>query len=232
MQAFVENVSVERISRPGFTSVAHSFENPSANNCMTTYIEKLPRYWDYFKTISMKHPKSSRFEGLDGDSLTAAYHAYMQNDSTLKSILADFEEKVIKGSIPKDTISFNTFLGIAVKYFNILKINEEGHYVTKLCIGQNALSETESIRHHEVEAFAFAILFGDFMKPEYGIVDEFHNAVKKLYKINLGADGEAHRLRAQGAVFMQMYDNPVLRQMFIDAFEKYGDIMPFVVEMQ
>lgn len=180
----------------------------------------------------MTHPGSGRFDKLDGDALTAAYRSYLLNDSTLNIILTDFEEKVIASSTPKDTIAFQRFLGIAVKYFNILKINDDGHYLTKpVCIGQNALSETETIRHHEAEAFAFAVMFEDYLKPKYNIVNEFYNSVKKLYNMNLGQDRESQRLRAQGAVFIQMYDNPVLRQMFVDAFEEYADILPFVLKM-
>jgi hypothetical protein len=59
--------------------------------------------------------------------------------------------------------------------------------------------------------------------------DEFVNAIKELYKINLGVDKEERLLRARGAVFMYMFHNQKLRDMLLYEYENKKEHLPFVL---
>jgi hypothetical protein len=51
--------------------------------------------------------------------------------------MTELVSKSIDKKTTKDTITMDKLLNIAVKYFSITKINEQGAYVGKVCVGLN-----------------------------------------------------------------------------------------------
>jgi len=144
-----------------------------------------------------------------------------QKHYTLSILNKDVEFKL-------DTFTLDEVLNIAVKYFSINNINEKGHYLGRVCGGLNSLSETESDRNVYLESFCFNSILKNYY-GELSLYDEFVKSIKELYKINLGIDEKDRLLRAQGAMYMLMRKNQILKEVLIKEFKNYKNILPFVV---
>ena len=165
----------------------------------------------------------------DSLALQSAFTAVLQNDSVFNSTMQEITAKVIDKTIPKDTITMNTLLNTAVKYFYVLKITEDGYYVGKVCGGLNGIAETETIRKPFIETFALASIIEHYTDEEYNMYNELVNVTSELYKINLGLDNKERLLRARGAVFMQMFYNQKLRDMLRYEYEQQKEYLTFVL---
>lgn len=130
----------------------------------------------------------------------------------------------------KDTITVDNLLNIAVKYFSINKINDDGYYVGKVCDGQNLLNKTETERNPSVEEFCVSSIVKHYQSEEFSMYDEFVKAIKELYKVNLGIDKNERLLRAQGAMFLLMRNNENLKNMLLKEYERNKDNLPFVLK--
>jgi len=120
-------------------------------------------------------------------------------------------------------------LNVAVKYFSILKVNEEGHYVGKVCVGLNDIKKTEPVRKPFVEAFSFSSIMTHYQGEEFSMYDEFVKALKELYTVNLGIDKDEKLLRAQGAIFMLMRNSENLKIMLKTEYERQKEFLPFIL---
>jgi hypothetical protein len=78
----------------------------------------------------------------------------LQNDSSFNAVMSELVQKSINKKIPKDTISMDYFLNIAVKFFEVMQI-EDDKYLIQICIGANGIADTEVKRNPQVEAFAY-----------------------------------------------------------------------------
>ena len=165
----------------------------------------------------------------DSLDMRKAFFEKLITDSTFNSIMLDFANKSINKSIPKDTITMSKLLNIAVKYFSIIKITDEGYYVGKICIGMNDIKKTEAVRQPFVEAFCFSSILKNCKKDEYGIYDEFMKNLKELYKVNLGIDKDEKLLRSQGALYFIMRNNEILNQLLRKEYDRQKDNLPFVL---
>jgi hypothetical protein len=143
--------------------------------------------------------------------------------------MTDLVSKTIDRKIPKDTISMDKLLNVAVKYFSIMRLTDEGHYVGKVCVGLNDIKKTENERKPFIEAFSFSSILKHYQSEEYSMYDEFVEAIKELYKVNLGIDKDEKLLRAQGAMFLLMRNNENLRKMLKSEYEKQKDYLPFIL---
>ncbi|MFN3302060.1 MAG: hypothetical protein ACK413_03485, partial [Patescibacteria group bacterium] len=150
-------------------------------------------------------------------------------DSLFNSVMTDLVSKTIDKKIPKDTVSMDKLLNVAVKYFSIMRLTDEGHYVGKVCVGLNDIKKTESERKPFIEAFSFSSILKHYQSEEYSMYDEFVKAIKELYKVNLGIDKNEKLLRAQGAMFLLMRNNENLKKMLKSEYEKQKDSLPFIL---
>lgn len=153
----------------------------------------------------------------------------LRNDSLFNSVMTDLLSKTIDKKIPKDTISMDKLLNVAVKFFSIRKLTDEGDYVGKVCVGLNDIKKTESKRKPFIEAFSFSSILKHYQSEEYSLYDEFVMAIKELYKVNLGIDKDEKLLRAQGAVFLLMRNNEYLKKMLKSEYQKQKDYLPFIL---
>jgi len=198
--------------------------------CFADYVNNNIKYIEYFIESFFPNKKKDDLLKID-DSLTlqSAFNAVMQEDSLFNAVMLELTAKVIDKTIPKDTITMNTLLNIAVKYFYVWKITEDTAYSYKLCSWFNGIRETEPVRKPFIEAFAFFSIFTDYFNPKYNIHNELENAIRELYKMNLGVDKEERLLRARGAVFMYMLHNQKLRDLLLYEYENKKEYLPFVL---
>jgi len=169
----------------------------------------------------------------DDAALQSAYIAQLQEDSLFNALMLELTAKAIDKTVPKDTITMNTLLDFAVKYFYVPGISEDGYYQGKVCGGRiNGIKATEAERKPFLEVFASSSIIKHYQGEEYNMYNELVGAVKELYKINLGIDKEERLLRAQGAVYFQMFNNKNLREMLLFEYELNKEYLPFVLRDQ
>ena len=176
---------------------------------------------------------NSNYENLlqltDSLKLKEIYFFDLKKDSLFNSIMNELVVKTIDKKITKDTISMDNLLNIAVKFFSIIRMNEEGHYVGKVCVGLNDIKKTEIDRKPFIEAFGFSSILKHYQSDEFSMYAEFVNAIKELYTVNLGIDKSEKLLRAQGAMFLMMRNNANLKKMLKKEYERQQNFLPFIL---
>jgi len=187
-------------------------------------------YIGYLLEAFSTEPDYKEYEMIsDSSILQNSYINSLKDDTTFYSVMKDLYSKTIEKSKPKDTVSMQKLLDIAVKFFAIYKLSNEGDYVGKICGGINFIGKTEKIRMPQVEAFCFSSIYNNYENGEYNMQEEFLKTAKELYNINLGIENNERLLRAQGAMFFLMKENENLKKMLILEYEKIKDDLPFVL---
>lgn len=199
-------------------------------SCFSDLVNNNPMFIDYLLTnFSSNANYQNLIELADSVAIRNRYFNDLKKDSLFNSVMTDLVNKTIDKKIPKDTISMDKLLNVAVKYFSIMRLTDEGHYVGKVCVGLNDIKKTESERKPFIEAFSFSSILKHYQSEEYSMYDEFVKAIKELYKVNLGIDKDEKLLRAQGAMFLLMRNNENLKKMLKSEYEKQKDYLPFVL---
>jgi hypothetical protein len=166
----------------------------------------------------------------DDIALQSAYIIQLQEDSVFNILMSELTAKVVDKTVPKDTITMNALLNIAVKYFYVKKISEDGYYMGKVCGGINGIKATELESKPFIEIFASSYIMKHYYGEKYNMQNELVNAIQELYNINLGIDKEERLLRAQGAVYFLMFNNQNLREMLLYEYENKKEYLPFVLK--
>lgn len=166
----------------------------------------------------------------DSVTLQKEYIKVLTKDTLFNRVMKDLISKTVEKNVPKDTISMDKLLNIAVKYFSVFKINPQGYYVGFVCGGRNDIEKTEKVRHPQLEAFCFSSIAENMEGDEFNMYDEFVKALKELYKVNLGVDNNERLFRAQGAMFLLMRNNEPLKKMLKSEYEKNKNILPFILK--
>lgn len=199
-------------------------------SCFSELVNNNPMLIDYLLTnFSSNTNYQSLLELTDSIAIRNKYFVDLKKDSLFNFIMTDLVSKTIDKKIPKDTISMDKLLNVAVKYFSIMKLTDEGHYVGKVCVGLNDIKKTESERKPFIEAFSFSSILKHYQSEDYSMYDEFVKAIKELYKVNLGIDKDEKLLRAQGAMFLLMRNNENLKKMLKSEYEKQKEYLPFIL---
>lgn len=198
--------------------------------CIAPLVNGHSLMWDYLLT------NFASLNGIDsilkiGDSLSMnqAYIRRLKKDSLFNAVVEDWTAKTLRKTLAKDTITVDEMLNIAVKYFSIVRLTEEGYYVGKICVGVNDIRKTEATRQPLLEAFCFSVILEDVKTGQDGIYQEFIHAIKELYEVHLGIDPQEKLLRAQGALFFLMRNNERLQKMLVEAYEKDSNSLPFIL---
>lgn len=193
-------------------------------------------YIDYLLTnFSSFQNEKKLLEIEDSTTLQKEYIANLQKDSLFNSTMNELYDKSFGKSKPRDTVTMNELLNIAVKFFLIMNINDKGSYIGKVCIGINGIKSTLEIRKPLIEAFCYASIYNNYFWNNYqgneiNLYDEFVKAIKEIYKLDLGTDKNEKLLRAQGAVFIIMRNNENLKKVLTREYEKYRDFLPFILK--
>jgi hypothetical protein len=204
----------------------------NASSCFSDLVNNNGQYIDYLKT---HFSDNSNYEKLmsfsDTIKLQNEFIKSLESDSTFNEVMNKLTKKITdKSSYIPDTISMDDLLNIAVKYFSIIKINEDGYYVGKVCTGINGLKQTEKERKPQIEAFCFTTILNNYQGEQFNMYNEFVKGIKELYKINLGIENEDGLLRAQGAMYMFMRNNDKLKELLLFEYENKKDYLPFVLK--
>ncbi|MDT8308312.1 MAG: hypothetical protein RQ866_02205 [Bacteroidales bacterium] len=200
-------------------------------SCFSDLINNNIMFIDYLLT---NFSSNSNYQDLlkltDSVTISKKYISDLKKDSLFNSVMNELVSKTIDKKTPKDTISFDNLMNIAVKYFSIIRLTNEGHYMGKVCAGFNDIKRTEKERVPFIEAFCFSSILQHYQSKEYSMNDEFIKAIKELYKVNLGLDREEKLLRAQGAMFFLMRNNENLKSMLKSEYEKKKEHLPFILK--
>jgi hypothetical protein len=200
-------------------------------SCFSDLVNNNPMFIDYILTnFSSNANYQNLLELTDSIAIRNKYFDDLKKDSLFNSVMTDLVNKTIDKKIPKDTISMDKLLNVAVKYFSIMRLTDEGHYVGKVCVGLNNIKKTESDRKPFIEAFSFSSILKHYQSEEFSMYDEFVKAIKELYKVNLGIDKNEQLLRAQGAMFLLMRNNENLKKMLKSEYEKQKEFLPFILK--
>lgn len=151
---------------------------------------------------------------------------HLEQDKRFGSLLQTYEAKVLDHTQAKDTVSMDEILNVAVKFFNLTGVTPGG-YSSRICVGINALKYTEKKRSPYLEAFAFDAIINNLNNEIYPFYDDFIQSVHNVYKLNLGIDEQEQVLRAQGAIFVQMFQSIELQKLLLAEYERKKNILPF-----
>lgn len=199
-------------------------------SCVQDLVNNNILYIDYLLTHFISREKYSELHTIsDSMQLKQDFVNILKKDSLFNSLMTELADKTVNKSSDKDSVNIDDLVNIAVKYFAILDINDEGHFSTRICTGFNLIKETEIDRNPHLEAFAFSSIMKNLSSEEYNLYHDFVNAVRKIYKLNLGTGKEDILLRAQGALFMFMAENSKLEKMLKDEYNKQKDHLPFIL---
>ncbi len=200
------------------------------NSCFSNLVNNNTMYISYLRT---HFSDNSNYEKLmtinDSILLQKEFVKSLQKDKKFNNKLT--KNRLNQFSSTLDTVSMNELLNIAIKYFSIIKVNNNGRYSGKVCAGINGIKMTEKERKPQVEAFCFSTILNNYQGRKFNMYNEFVNGIKELYKINLGVDKEDNLIRAQGAMYMFMRNNKTLKELLLYEYEKKKKYLPFVLKM-
>lgn len=206
-------------------------KEPDAGDPLSGFVDSNKLFLEYWlKNFTDREALQQLMEIEGEEKLQDEFISFLQKDEQFNSLMADLSKKVNDRSIIADTVSMDELLNVAVKYFNILGITEEGSYKGKVCAGLNGITQTLSERKPVLEAFCFSAILKNLQGEEYNMYNEFVAAIKELYKQELGVERDARLLRAQGAMLAIMRNNEQLREMLIAEYEERKDYLPFILE--
>lgn len=223
-------ISIQKFAHNGREYLVKRVVESNKKNSLSNLLNTNIMFADYLlANFSSSANNPDLLKISDSLSLTQAYFAGLKTDTLFNSIMADWVGKTVGEELPKDTITVDQLLNIAVKYFNIYKLTDEGYFVGKVCGGLNGLKQTEPKREPYLEAFCFSSILKHYQGEEFNMNAEFAKAIKALYQVNLGVDPSEKLLRAQGAMFMLMRNNENLMAMLRSEYEKQKPYLPFVL---
>jgi len=225
-------IKVRKENYNGKEYLNRGFVKVDSQYCFANYINNNLHRLRFltFSFISPNYYYQNDLINIEDSLLQSAFVSVLQQDTVFNAVMQELAEKVIDKTVPKDTITMNTLLNTAVKFFYVYKITEDGHYAGKVCEVANGLAETETERKPLIEAFALASIIEHYTDKEYNMYNELGHAITELYKLNLGVDKKERLLRAKGAVFMQMFYNQKLRDMLLYEYERQKEYLPFVLD--
>ncbi|WHT40477.1 hypothetical protein QNH98_07930 [Myroides sp. mNGS23_01] len=191
-------------------------------------VNEQPTFWDFLLT---NYTKRLDYDALAQIKDTAVVQQkviqHLEQDKHFRSLLQTYEAKVLDHTQAKDTVSMDDILNVAVKFFHLTGVTPAGAYSSRICVGINALKQTEKKRSPFLEAFAFDVIINNLNNERYPFYDDFIQSVHKVYKLNLGIDEQEQLLRAQGALFIQMFQSVELHKLLLEEYERKKNILPF-----
>lgn len=223
-------ISIQKSTYNGNDYLIKRVIETKGKSCFSQLLTNNTVFVDYLLT---NFSSNSNYEALlqlpDSLSLRNTYFKDLEKDSLFNSVMSELVSKTIDKKTARDSLSMDNLINIAVKYFSILRVTDEGHYAGKVCVGLNDIKKTEIDRKPFVEAFCFSSILKHYQSEEFNMYDEFVKSIKELYKVNLGIDKDEKLLRAQGAMFLLMRNNENLKKMLIAEYERNRENLPFIL---
>lgn len=199
-------------------------------SCYSDLVNNNTMFIDYLlKNFSSNLKDQDLLQLSDSITLRKTYFRDLQKDSLFNGVMTNLVSKTLDDKIKKDNLSMDKLMNIAIKYFSIMRLTDEGNYAGKVCAGLNDIKKTEKERKPFVEAFCFSAILKHYKSEEFSMYNEFVGVLKELYKVNLGIDKDERLLRAQGAVFLLMRNNENLNLMLKIEYERQKEFLPFIL---
>jgi len=229
-QHYGEFITVQKMKLKNEEFLVKKFIEISGKENFVNVINSNINYLNYLLTnFSALHNSEVLLKIADSLTLQKEYIKLLISDTVFNGVMTELIAKTVEKSMTKDTILMDKMLDIAVKYFSINRINENGDFVGKVCAGLNDIEKTEKVRRAQLEAFCFSSILKNYKSTEFSMYDEFVSSVKELYKVNLGVSKDERLLRAQGAMYILMRKNENLKKMLIYEYEKNKENYPFIL---
>lgn len=206
---------------------------PQEGNCLHENAPVNTAYLQYLLTHFAPYEDEDQLLSMDDSTaIQAAFIASLEADSVFMELMADLDARRYDSNATRDTLSLNEILDYAVKYFSIIGLTPEGHYRGKVCAGINGITETEAERNPHIEAFCFSSILENMGNETHSMYPVFVNGIRRLYTLNLGLDEEERLLRAQGAMYMFMREQPELTALLKMEYGEKRHFLPFVLLQQ
>lgn len=200
-------------------------------HCFTDLINDNPQYIYYLLSgFTSEDNYSTLLEITDSKLLTDSYLADISKDAQFNSIMQSLVDKTILHTQPRDSVSMETLLNVAVKFFSVVRIADDGKLVGKVCAGLYDVKRTLAQRAPFLEAFAYTAIMDNYENENYNMKQEFDKVLQQLNAVELGNDATEKLFRAQGAGFMLMFNNDALRKVLKQEFLKHKAFLPFVLK--
>lgn len=223
-------ISIQARENNGNKYLLRKINTPKESECFYDLINNNQTELDYLLVnFNPNYNKEQLLSSKDSLSLTKTYLEELRKDTIFSSLMQELGYKTIDNSQAKDTITMNQMMDIAVKFFSIIRLTEEGYYVGKICVGINDIKATEDKRLPFVEAFCFSAILHHYNDKKYNMNHEFTEAILSLYKVKMGINKKEKLLRAQGAIFMMMRNNKALFAMLKEVYESKKIYLPFIL---
>jgi hypothetical protein len=223
-------ISVQKTDHKGKSYLTKRITKAQNETCFSALVNSNPLFIDYLLTnYSSSANSQAALDLTDSIAMRTSYFGELRRDSSFNAVMQALLQKAILRKSARDTVSMSSLLNIAVKYFSLVGLNEEGYYVGKICVGQNDIEKTETERKPFLEAFAFSSILEHYGSKKYNMQNAFVHAIEQLYEVNLGIDKDEKLLRAQGALFLLMRNNNDLRNMLRAEYKKQKNHLPFVL---
>lgn len=127
--------------------------------------------------------------------------------------------------VDQENIPMDMVVDCMAKFIYINKIMPGNKYGGKFCVGINGIQETIKDRNFHIEAFCFNTLFNNFKT----IIPIFQTTVNNIKKLKLGIKEEDRLLRAQGAMYLAISQNPGIRELLKNEYRKRKAYLPIRV---
>lgn len=158
------------------------------------------------------------------------YRNNLKQDTLFVNTLQQVSNNSLKKIEDKPSYDFDEVMNIACKFVKITGLNKNDNYVLKVCVGVNDLENTESKRDAGIEAFCFKSIFDAYVDSSVGLKDEIINEFQKITPISMGIKKEEKILRAQGALYVLIYNNKTFRDVLMKSYEANKNILPFAIK--
>jgi len=230
---FDQIFKVEKVKYGEREYLQQTINDVDASLCYAELINKNKEHINYLRqhfTTTIDYDKLRYI--TDPIKLQEAYIEELKQEKKFISLIEELSPSIREvNNKHLDTITLDDMLNIAVKYFTVKGITDEDDYLGKVCAGINGIKWTEKTRQPHLEAFCFnAILDNLKSGATPNLQEEFIEAVKELYTLNLGINKEEQLLRAQGATYILMRNNEALVRVLEVAYEKKKQFLPFILK--
>jgi len=218
------------VTEDGSKKLMREVARVDVSKCYAKAVNTMPIYFDYLmNNFSDKEVYKDIDLDLDSAKFQEAFKSALNKDEQLKGKL-DEHFKKLYGQLPKDTVLFAELQDVAVKFFTVKDINENGYYVGKVCTGVNLMEKTLPERMPFEEAMAFTAILGDLKFQHSAMMTNFEANMKELYNLKLGIDEEERLLRAQGVMMHMMKQDAQLSGILAYFYAKHLNVLPFVLD--
>jgi hypothetical protein len=165
----------------------------------------------------------------------------LRADTAYLAALAESVERFRRSSLPhkgtsrlpeppvRRQVEMDRLLDVASRFFYPDAILPDGSIQSHVCVGINGMLDMKGGRDASVEAFAYAAIFHDILKPMHRVDDDFGDASRRINALDLGADSTVRLLRAQGLMWGLMRRSEKLRRVLTDEYRRTRHHLPFIL---